>query len=614
MKSFYAGLVLLALLPCAARGQAAAGAEFRVNSYTTAAQYRQAVASDANGNFVVVWNSYGQDGSNWGIFGQRFNVLGAPQGSEFRVNSYTTDVQVLPHVASDPNGSFVVVWQDQDGSASGVFGRRFNAFGAPLGTEFRVNSYTTSVQRRAAVAAAANGSFVVVWASGGQDGSSEGIFGQRFSAAGVPQGAEFLVNSHTTLIQTYPALALDTNGNFVVVWQGSAQDGDGYGVFGQRFDASGTAQGSEFRVNTYTTFDQHRPTVASDAAGHFLAVWQGAGQDGSSFGIFGQRFDSAGVPQGGEFRVNTYTTYFQYAPTVASDANGNFVVVWNSYSNQDGSGSGIFAQRYDSTGAPHGSEFRVSSYTTNEQVLPTVASDADGRFVVAWASQGQDGSLYGVFAQRYGDLIFRDGFETGGLNRWSSSATDGGDLSVSGAAAMAGTSLGLQALVDDLNGIFVQDDTPAAENRLRGRFYFDPNGFDPGEADSHFRTRIFIAFDPSNQRVITVVLKRQGGAYGVEGRVRLNDGTRADTGFFAITDGPHFFEFDWQRASAPAAGNGTFSFWIDDTLRSTLTGLDNDLSPVEFVRMGAFSVKTAAAGTLYFDQFESRRETYIGAE
>jgi hypothetical protein len=179
---------------------------------------------------------------------------------------------------------------------------------------------------------------------------------------------------------------------------------------------------------------------------------------------------------------------------------------------------------------------------------------------------------------------------------------------------MAGTSLGLQALVDDLNGIFVQDDTPAAENRLRGRFYFDPNGFDPGEADSHFRTRIFIAFDPSNQRVITVVLKRQGGAYGVEGRVRLNDGTRADTGFFAITDGPHFFEFDWQRASAPAAGNGTFSFWIDDTLRSTLTGLDNDLSPVEFVRMGAFSVKTAAAGTLYFDQFESRRETYIGAE
>ena len=614
MRSFYAGLVLLALWPSAAHGQAAAGAEFRVNSYTTAAQYRQAVACDANGNFVVVWNSYGQDGSNWGIFGQRFNVLGTPQGSEFRVNSYTTDVQVLPHVASDPNGNFVVVWQDQDGSASGVFGRRFNAFGAPLGTEFRVNSYTTSVQRRAAVVAAANGSFVVVWASGGQDGSSEGIFGQRFNAAGVPQGAEFLVNSHTAAIQTYPALALDANGNFVVVWQGSAQDGDGYGVFGQRFDASGTAQGSEFQVNTYTTFDQHRPSVASDATGDFFAIWQGGGQDGSGFGVFGQRFNSSGVPQGSEFRVNTYTTYVQYAPTVASDANGNFVVVWNSYSNQDGSGSGIFAQRYDSTGALNGAEFRVSSYTTNEQVLPTVASDPDGRFVVAWGSQGQDGSLYGVFAQRYGDLIFRDGFETGGLNRWSSSATDGGDLSVSGAAAMAGTSFGLQALVDDLNGIFVQDDTPAAENRLRGRFYFDPNGFDPGEADSHFRTRIFIAFDPSNQRVITVVLKRQGGAYSVQGRVRLNDGTRADTGFFAISDGPHFFEFDWQRASAPAAGNGTFNLWIDDTLRSTLTGLDNDLSPVEFVRMGAFSVKTAAAGTLYFDQFESRRETFIGAE
>jgi hypothetical protein len=179
---------------------------------------------------------------------------------------------------------------------------------------------------------------------------------------------------------------------------------------------------------------------------------------------------------------------------------------------------------------------------------------------------------------------------------------------------MAGTVAGLQAFVNDTNALFVQDDTPAAENRYRARFYFDPNGFDPGETQSHFRTRIFIGFDGSGIRLITLVLKRQGGAYSVEGRVRRNDGTRADTGFFPITDGPHFFELDWVRSSAPGAVDGSFTLRIDNAPVSVLTLLDNDASPVDFVRMGALSIKTGAAGTLYYDQFESRRQVFIGPE
>jgi hypothetical protein len=160
----------------------------------------------------------------------------------------------------------------------------------------------------------------------------------------------------------------------------------------------------------------------------------------------------------------------------------------------------------------------------------------------------------------------------------------------------------------------VQDDTPSGESRYRARLYFNPNGFDPGEAQSHFRTRILIAFDGSGTRLITLVLKRQGGAYSVEGRVRRNDGTRADTGFFPITDGPHFLELDWVRSSAPGASDGSFTLRIDNAPVSALTFLDNDGSPVDFVRMGALSIKTGAGGTLYYDQFESRRQVFIGPE
>ena len=70
----------------------------------------------------------------------------------------------------------------------------------------------------------------------------------------------------------------------------SVQDGSAYGVYGQRYTASGAPTGPEFRVNTFTNGFQGYPSVASDPAGDFVVVWQGSLQDGSAYGVFGQRF------------------------------------------------------------------------------------------------------------------------------------------------------------------------------------------------------------------------------------------------------------------------------------------------------------------------------------
>ena len=151
------------------------------------------------------------------------------------------------------------------------------------------------------------------------------------------------------------------------------------------------------------------------------------------------------------------------------------------------------------------------------------------------------------------------------------------------------------------------------EARYRARFYLDPNDFDTGEALAHRRTRIFIGFEESpNRRLIAIVLRRISGAYALAGRTRLDDNSQADTGFFPITGAPHFVELRWERATAPLANDGLFELWIDDALMASLTGLDNDTRAVDFVRMGGLSLKAAASGTLFFDAFESRRETHIG--
>src|SRR5262245_4961090 len=202
-------LVILAALPASTWAQAPvpAGVETRFNTYTTFEQVFPVVASDPFGNFVVAWSSQYQDGSDFGVFAQRFDAAGAMRGDEFRVNSYTTGGQVYPAVASDARGNFLVVWHGPDGNSTGVFAQRYDATGAPRGAELRVNAYTTSNQAFARVASDARGDLVVVWASLGQDGSGYGVFGQRYDATGAKQGAEFRVNTYTTNAQEYPAVA-----------------------------------------------------------------------------------------------------------------------------------------------------------------------------------------------------------------------------------------------------------------------------------------------------------------------------------------------------------------------------------------------------------------------
>jgi len=181
------------------------------------------------------------------------------------------------------------------------------------------------------------------------------------------------------------------------VWAGAGVS-DGAGVFGQRYNSAGTPQGGEFRVNTYTTGAQGSPAVAADGAGNFLVVWSGQGA-GDNAGIFGQRYNSAGTPLGTEFRVNTYTSGAQDFPAVAADTTGSFVVVWEGPG--DGSGLGVFGQRFASDGRRLGSEFPANTYTDEEQAGSAIAG-AGGKFVVVWRSYGQDGSYVGVFGQRFG--------------------------------------------------------------------------------------------------------------------------------------------------------------------------------------------------------------------
>ncbi len=349
---------------------------------------------------------------------------GPPMTPEIPANTYTTtSPQALPSVAMDGAGDFVVVWPTSDGDGYGVAGRAFDLTGAPLTGQFAVNTYTTSDQYNCAVAADRNGDFVVVWTSYAQIGAGADVFARRY-VDGDPTGPEFLVNTYTTGDQYVfgpQSVAMAPSGEFVVVWVSTGQDGDGYGVFGQRFDASGNKLGTEFQVNTYTTGTQTYPEVAMNAGREFVVAWQSEGQDGSGYGIIARRYDATGAPVTGEIAVNTYTTGFQRDPEVAMDRSGNFVVVWDG---PDGSANGIFGRRFDPTGTPLTAEIEVNTYTTNNQDAPSIAMDPDGNFVCTWQSNLQDGDDWGVYAQAFDSSVSPVGPEfrvnaTTALRQWT---------------------------------------------------------------------------------------------------------------------------------------------------------------------------------------------------
>ena len=207
------------------------------------------------------------------------------------------------------------------------------------------------------------------------------------------------------------------------------------------------------------------------------------------------------------------------------------------------------------------------------------------------------------------DLIFADGFESGSFSAWTSNANDLGDLGVSPAAALVGGQ-GMQALIDDANAIYVNDDSPNAEPRYRVRFYFDPNSISMASGDAHF---IFKGFSGTSTDVLQVEFRNSLGAYQIRAKLLNDSSAFVNTNWFTIIDASHFIELNWQAATAAGANNGGLTLWIDGVQQADLTNVDNDTWRVDRVRLGALAgMDAGTSGTYYFDAFESRRQNYIG--
>ncbi|MBX7106718.1 MAG: putative Ig domain-containing protein, partial [Gemmataceae bacterium] len=237
---------------------------------------------------------------------------------------------------------------------------------------------------------------MLVWWSVNGIGDADGVFLQRLNSDGVKVGGETRINVTTTGTQSAPQIAVDLAGNFVVAWQGA---GNGNDIWYRRFSAAGTALDlADIRANSSTASEQTLPSLAVDAEGDFTLAWA----DGTTpnLDVRARFFKANGTPFGADFRVNTYTTNDQTAPHVSLDADGDAIITWQSFGQS--SGWDVFAQRVSRAGSLSGTEFQLNTYTTGDQTSPRVAYDADGDLAAVWVSNNQvAGSGTDVFQRLY---------------------------------------------------------------------------------------------------------------------------------------------------------------------------------------------------------------------
>lgn len=343
-----------------------------VNSATDRKQSEPAVAAGSGGDIVVVWQSRRQDGSSWGVYAQRYDASGAKVGDEIPVNATTKHGQRAASVAVRDDGSFVVVWNSwgQDGSGWGIYGQEFDMSGMKVGDEFRVNETTKGPQVRADVAIVDGGDFVVAWEGRGV-GDKNGIFMRRFAPDST--SSEILVNTPTRGDQSHVAIAPVPGGDFVLTWEGKGPD-DARGIYLRR--VSDGVLGEQIRVNDRTRGSQRLPDVAVGANGQMVVTWKQ--HDGRGWGVRAKQFDASGNAES-EIQVNQTVRGSQKRPTAAYLADGRFAVSW--YGRGRGDRWGTFTRTFLADGTPESDELLVNTTTRSAQKRPSSAAVNNGYVV-----------------------------------------------------------------------------------------------------------------------------------------------------------------------------------------------------------------------------------------
>ena len=387
------------------------GDEFTINQISIYDQSQPSVTSLANGNFIVSYSSYSHPSyeNNWSIVLQEISNTGQLVGDEklIRLDTNIDDDQFDSEVYALASGGFVVVWDSNQGTTDGR-GIYMQTFDEQLDAQtdvVKISYLESHDSEKPQLTLLDNGNIAIVWQDF-KDSSSWGIGLSIYDSLGNLVSAPQVVNSYTQSSQFDPSITSLNNGNFVVAWTSSEQDGSSTGIFYQMYSSDGVKLGDERIANTNTANPQRYSSVAQLQDGGFAIAWTDYNQNNS----FIQRFDADGEKVGTQTQLNTLTYNSQENPYLYSLDSGKLVAVWQTNGQWNyGDGNEVFARFINEDGSFASSEeVQINSLTNNAQIDPTVAMNSAGELLFVWTSfdPSNNNESNQIQAQVYSTSIF----------------------------------------------------------------------------------------------------------------------------------------------------------------------------------------------------------------
>ena len=274
-----------------------AASEFLVNSFIENSQTVPSIDINESGEFVIVWESWNQDGSERGIYAQRFDETGDKVGGEFRVNSATDFSQAKPKVKYLPNGKFIIVWESWNEAQKGydLFAKIFDESGNVIINEKRINEFTDNYQWFADVDINSKNEIAIAWCSWEQDGYDGGIYLNLFDEELNPLATETLVNNSKRFYQWLPKIKFLNENDLAILWSGWKTDGSREGIYYRLIKAPDSNKNFKFlnqeaRLNDFTEGYQWEPDFIIEDE-KILSVWSCWNQFGEMYDIVGKAFE-----------------------------------------------------------------------------------------------------------------------------------------------------------------------------------------------------------------------------------------------------------------------------------------------------------------------------------
>ena len=400
------------------------------DSNKTPGFFPRAAMNDTGAFVVVFWERYVT--GPFTLKGRFFDANGSPTTAPFTIDP-TTIFPDFPDgatsVALSDDGTAIFSWV----SGNQVYARRFQSNGSPLGDIFIVN--TTQYGFATDVAVAADSSFVVAWY--GTDTplpNNSGVFFRRFDATGNPVGPATHVGSYYDGSFTVsPQLAIASDGRFVVAW--AQREGDQINILAQRFTPNGSAYGDPIWANRGMTGSQPNPKIAMADNGNFLITWGNVGggvenRYSRSFSWEGTDQPSPALP--GDYNENGIVDAADYTvwrntlgtgglmPYEGADGSGDQSVgpedyqVWKThYGDRLPSVAPELSGDYNQNTVVDAADYTVWRDTLGQSsVTPYSGADGSGNGAI-------DAADYGVWKSHFGETL--EGRGADGL------AVDGGD-------------------------------------------------------------------------------------------------------------------------------------------------------------------------------------------